>query len=198
MQSPHIQNLIQVLSRLPGLGPRSGRRLALHLLKKKEKVMAPLMRALQESHDLIQTCSICHNLDTTSPCHICTDLSRDKTRLCVVADVADIWAIERSQSLNVQYHVLGGLLSAMDGMGPDQLNIDSLIARAKQNQFSEIILALSATVEGQTTMHFLCDHLESLTGTITTLAHGVPIGGELDYLDDGTLTAALAARRLVA
>lgn len=198
MNSPYIQQLINVLSKLPGLGPRSGRRLALHLLKKSEQTLQPLIEALVQAKTHIQTCSVCHSLDTQSPCSLCTDHRRDKARLCVVGDVVDVWAIERGHGFNGTYHVLGGLLSAIDGMGPDQLHLSTLVERVKAGGFSEVILALSTTVEGQTTMHYIVDLLKDYVPTITSLAQGVPLGGELDYLDDGTLVTALNARRLVA
>jgi recombination protein RecR len=198
MNSPYIQQLISILSKLPGLGPRSGRRLALHLLKRNEQLMQPLIESLLQAQAHVQTCEHCHTLDTQSPCSICCDTRRDQTRLCVVADVVDIWAMERGHGFKGVYHVLGGLLSAIDGIGPEQLQIRSLVERARQNQFSEVILALSTTVEGQTTMHYVVDLIKHHVPTITTLAQGVPIGGELDYLDDGTLITAFNARRLVA
>ena len=195
-QNHHLDALIALLSKLPGLGPRSARRAALHLLKNKDKHMLPLVESLQVTAENTRHCSICGNLDISDPCHICTDEQRDRSTLCIVEDVADLWAIERGGSYKGLYHVLGGTLSALDGIGPDQLNMSSLFERMEQGQISEVILATNATLEGQTTAHYLTEKLQQREGlTITRLAHGVPLGGELDYLDDGTLTAALAARR---
>lgn len=190
---PEIERLIQALSRLPGFGPRSARRATLNLLKRRETLLQPLMQALAAANDAICTCEICGNLDTTSPCAICADTRRDPRTLCVVEDVADVWALERAAIFHGRYHVLGGALSALDGITPDKLNVDTLIARAANAD--EIILAMNATVEGQTTAHYLMDALESSGVKITRLAHGVPVGGELDYLDEGTLAAAFNARR---
>ena len=192
-----IDRLIQLLAKLPGLGPRSARRAALHLLKKRDSLMQPLARALDEAAANIRTCSACGNLDTGDPCAICADPRRDAATLCVVADVADLWALERAASYKGRYHVLGGTLSALDGIGPDQLNIAGLVRRAGEPQVEEVILAVGATVDGQTTAHYIADRLAGSSVTISRLAHGVPVGGELDYLDDGTLTAALRARRAV-
>jgi recombination protein RecR len=192
-----IDRLIQLLAKLPGLGPRSARRAALQLLKKREMLMQPLARALDEAAANIRNCSACGNLDTTDPCAICTDPRRDPATICVVADVADLWALERAASYRGRYHVLGGTLSALDGIGPDQLNIAGLVRRAGDPQVKEVILATGATVDGQTTAHYIADRLTGLDVTVSRLAHGVPVGGELDYLDDGTLTAALKARRPV-
>ena len=198
MHSIEIQRLIQHIAKLPGLGSRSGRRIALHLLKKREQVMRPLIDTLQEAEETIKTCEICHNLDTSTPCTICLDVKRDKSQLCVVEDVADLWALERAKTFRGQYHILGGVLSAIDGMGPDQLTIPSLLKRMETGGIEEIVLALSATVDGQTTVHYLVDRLKPFDVKLSTLAHGVPIGGELDYLDDGTLSTAFTARKLVA
>jgi recombination protein RecR len=192
-----IERLIQLLAKLPGLGPRSARRAALQLLKKRELLMLPLARALEEAAANIRTCATCGNLDTADPCSICTDPRRDVASLCVVADVADLWALERAAAFRGRYHVLGGLLSALDGVGPEQLNIASLQKRIAAGGVKEVILAIAATVDGQTTAHYVADRLESAGVTITRLAHGVPVGGELDYLDDGTITQALKARRPV-
>ncbi len=192
-----IDRLIQLLARVPGLGPRSARRAALHLLKKRELLMQPLARALDDAAANIRSCAQCGNLDTADPCVICADPRRDAATICVVADVADLWALERAGSYKGRYHVLGGTLSALDGMGPDQLNIAGLVRRAGEPEVKEIILATGATVDGQTTAHYIADRLAGLEVTISRLAHGVPVGGELDYLDDGTLTAALKARRPV-
>ncbi|HEY7689428.1 MAG TPA: recombination mediator RecR [Dongiaceae bacterium] len=192
-----IERLIQLLARLPGLGPRSARRAALQLLKKRELLMQPLARALDDAAANIKNCSVCGNLDTADPCAICTDPRRDGATLCVVADVADLWALERAAAFRGRYHVLGGLLSALDGVGPEQLNIAGLQRRIAQGGVKEVILAIAATVDGQTTAHYVADRLEGSGATLTRLAHGVPVGGELDYLDDGTITQALKARRPV-
>jgi len=194
---PEIERLIHLLSKLPGLGPRSARRVMLHLIKRRDVLMRPLAAALDSAAQAILTCPVCGNLDTVSPCAICADPSRDGKMICVVEDVADLWAIERSQSHRGRYHVLGGILSALDGVKPEDLNIDSLIARIGEEGTSEVILAMNATVEGQTTAHYLGDRLAETGVRMTRIAHGVPIGGELDYLDEGTLAAALRARRSV-
>ena len=195
MQGSEIQRLIQYLGKLPGLGPRSGRRLALHLLKKRDQVMRPLIEALQTAEALIKTCQTCYSLDTQDPCAICCDPRRTTGVLCVVQDVADLWALERANVFRGQFHVLGGVLSAIDGISPSQLTIDPLIARVHKSGIKEVVLALNATIDGQTTMHYLIDRLQPLGVSLSTLAHGVPIGGELDYLDDGTLVTAFTARR---
>lgn len=199
MAGNEIERLIQLLAKLPGLGPRSARRAALYLLKRRETVLDPLARALADAATAIRPCPECGNLDTTTPCAICTDPKRERGVICVVEDVADLWALERAASFRGLYHVLGGTLSALDGVGPEDLNVSGLLVRAHMPETGEIILALSATVEGQTTSHYLAERLiESGADDalkITRLAHGVPVGGELDYLDDGTLTAALRARR---
>lgn len=192
-----IERLIQLLAKLPGLGPRSARRAALQLFKKRELLMLPLARALEEAAANIRTCGVCGNLDTCDPCAICTDPRRDGASLCVVADVADLWALERAAAFRGRYHVLGGLLSALDGVGPEQLSIAGLQKRIAAGGIKEIILAIAATVDGQTTAHYVADRLEDSGIAITRLAHGVPVGGELDYLDDGTITQALKARRPV-
>jgi len=190
-----LDTLIQLLAKLPGLGPRSARRAALYLIKRRESLLEPLAAALAKAAEAIRPCPICSNLDTVEPCAICRDPERDKTAICVVEELADLWALERTGAFRGRYHVLGGSLSALDGIGPDDLNIERLLARVRPGQ--ELILALNATVEGQTTAHYLTDRLANRGVTITRLAQGVPIGGELDYLDDGTLTAALKARRAV-
>jgi recombination protein RecR len=187
-----IERLIQLLAKLPGLGPRSARRAALVLLKKRDTLLEPLTAALREAADAILTCEICGNLDTASPCAICNDPRRDPHLLCVVEDVADLWALERAGVFRGRYHVLGGALSALDGITPERLNVTGLLVRVKQN-VDEVILAMNATVEGQTTAHYLMDLLGDMK--VTRLAHGVPVGGELDYLDEGTLSAAFKARR---
>ena len=191
---PEIERLIQLLSRLPGLGPRSARRAALFLIKKREQIMAPLTAAMQTALDKIVVCKQCGNIDSQNPCAICTDLRRDPTVIIVVSDVADLWALERAHAINARYHVLGGTLSALDGVGPQDLTIDALIARAQDPTVKEIVLALNATVDGQSTAHYITDLLHGGNVKITRLAHGVPVGGELDYLDEGTLAAAIRQR----
>ena len=195
MAVSEIDRLIELLARLPGLGPRSARRAVLHLIKKREALLLPLAAALAKAAETIRACSRCGNLDTQDPCVICRDERRDPTVLCVVEEVADLWAIERSGAFGGRYHVLGGTLSALDGRGPEQLRVDDLVTRARAPEVSEVILALSATVDGQTTGHYLSERLADSGVSVSRLAHGVPVGGELDYLDDGTLTAALKARR---
>ncbi len=192
-----IDNLIQLLAKLPGLGPRSARRAALHLIKRRQTLLVPLTGALEEAARNIRACSACGNLDTRDPCAICTDGRRDEALICVVEDVADLWALERAATFRGRYHVLGGTLSALDGVGPEDLNIQGLVARAAQPEVREVILATNATVDGQTTAHYITDRLADCSVTVSGLAHGVPVGGELDYLDDGTLSAALKARRPV-
>ena len=191
---PEIERLIQLLAKVPGLGPRSARRAALHMIKKKDQLMVPLAGAMAEAVDKVRVCSTCGNVDTIDPCTICTDPRRDGTILIVVEDVSDLWALERAGTMNVRYHVLGGTLSPLDGVGPDQLNIKQLVARVAEGDVTEVILAVNATVEGQTTAHYLTDQLEGFEVKVTRLAHGVPVGGELDYLDEGTLAAALRSR----
>ena len=191
--SPEIEQLIQLMARLPGLGPRSARRAVLHLIKKKESLMAPLSAALDRAVETVTVCQTCGNIDTHSPCSICADpRRRESGLLIVVEDVADLWAMERAGAGAVSYHVLGGVMSPLDGIGPEDLSIDQLIGRA--GDFSEIVLAVNATVEGQTTAHYITDRLAGMDVKITRLAHGVPVGGELDYLDEGTLNQALKAR----
>ena len=190
-----IERLIRLLSKLPGLGPRSARRVALHLLKRREALMLPLAEAIQATAAEVRTCAVCGNLDTTDPCALCTDERRDPALLCVVEDIADLWALERAQAFRGRYHVLGGTLSALDGIGPEDLGIQRLVDRVRTGRVREVILATNATVEGQTTAHYIADKLAGAGAEVTRLAHGVPLGGELDYLDDGTLTAALKARR---
>jgi recombination protein RecR len=191
---PEIERLIQLLARLPGLGPRSARRAALFLIKQREQVMAPLTAALQAALERIEICASCGAIDTRNPCAICSDPRRDSSVIIVVADVADLWALERAHALNARYHVLGGTLSPLDGVGPQDLAIDTLVSRAHAPGVAEIVLALNATVEGQTTAHYLADLLQGANVKVTRLAHGVPVGGELDYLDEGTLTAAMRQR----
>jgi recombination protein RecR len=190
---PEIEQLIQLLARLPGLGPRSARRAVLHLIKKKEQLMVPLSAALDRAVEAVTVCEVCGNVDTRSPCGICADPRRKESGLLIVVeDVADLWALERAGVGAVRYHVLGGVLSPLDGVGPDDLTIDELIRRAPD--FTEVVLAVNATVEGQTTAHYITDRLQPSGIRVTRLAHGVPVGGELDYLDEGTLSQALKAR----
>lgn len=190
---PELEQLIQLLARLPGLGPRSSRRAVLHLIKKKETLMVPLAAAIKRAVEAVTVCSICGNVDTRSPCGICADPRRAESRLLIVVeDVADLWALERAGVGAVKYHVLGGVLSPLDGIGPDDLSIPALLNRAAG--FDEIVLAVNATVEGQTTAHYVTDRLAGSGVRVTRLAHGVPVGGELDYLDEGTLSQALRAR----
>jgi recombination protein RecR len=189
-----IERLIQLLAKLPGLGPRSARRAALVLLKKRETLLEPLGAAMRNAAAAIRNCEVCGNLDTASPCSLCRDPRRDLTVLCVVEDVADLWALERACVFRGKYHVLGGALSALDGVTPEKLNVAPLISRVRSG-VEEVILAMNATVEGQTTAHYLMDALAPTGVKVTRLAHGVPVGGELDYLDEGTLSAAFKARR---
>jgi recombination protein RecR len=190
-----IDRLTQILGKLPGLGPRSARRVVLQLLKKRETLLRPLADALYAADEKILTCTLCHNVDTQEPCAICTERGRDAHTLCVVEDVADLWALERTHAFKGRYFVLGGLLSALAGITPDQLHITQLLARVAAEGISEVILALPATVDGQTTAHYIADRLREQGVAASRLAHGVPLGGELDYLDEGTLVAALTARR---
>jgi len=194
MAVSHIDQLIGLLARLPGLGPRSARRAALQLLKKRDSLLAPLASALTQAAETIRSCGQCGNLDTVDPCAICGDAKRDDSVICVVEEVADLWAVERSGVYRGRYHVLGGTLSALDGVGPEELKIAKLVERASNAEVTEVILATNATVDGQTTAHYVADRLAQCGVGITRLAHGLPMGGELDYLDDGTLTAALKAR----
>jgi recombination protein RecR len=192
-----IDRVIHFLAKLPGLGPRSARRAALHLLKRKESLLEPLAEALRRAADTVGPCSVCGNLDAADPCRVCADPRRDTTVICVVEDVADLWALERAAAFTGRYHVLGGLLSALDGVGPEDLSIDALVGRARAEEVREVILAMDATVDGQTTAHYVSDRLAEAGVAVTRLARGVPVGGELDYLDDGTLTQALKARRAI-
>lgn len=196
---PEIERLIQLLGKMPGLGPRSARRAALHLIKKKETLLAPLTRAMEAALDKVGVCTVCGNVDTVDPCTLCSDPRRDASVLVVVEDVSDLWALERAGAIDAKYHVLGGVLSPLDGVGPSDLNIASLIERCRSGEVREVVLAVNATVEGQTTAHYVTDQLAHLADegrvvTVTRLAHGVPVGGELDYLDDGTLAQAMRAR----
>jgi len=197
MPATDLDRLIQLLAKLPGLGPRSARRAALHLIRRREVLLEPLAAAMTAAARNVRACSTCGNLDTSDPCAICADAGRDRTLVCVVEDVADLWALERSGAFRGLYHVLGGTLSALDGRGPDDLRIAALVDRVANGGIAEVILATSATVEGQTTGHYVADRLSDLPVSVTRLAHGVPVGGELDYLDDGTLSAAMKARREV-
>ena len=193
---PEIEHLIQLLAKLPGLGPRSARRAALHLVKKKDNLLVPLAKAMEVAVATVVVCSTCGNIDTSDPCTICADPRRDQHTLVVVEDVADLWALERANAINGYYHVLGATLSPLDGVGPQDLTIDALVARAHDSRVTEIILALNATVDGQTTAHYITDLLQEAGVKVTRLAHGVPVGGELDYLDEGTLSAAMRQRTL--
>ncbi|MFY9991574.1 MAG: recombination mediator RecR [Rhodoplanes sp.] len=194
---PEIERLIQLLARLPGLGPRSARRAALHMIKKRDLLMAPLAAALQSAMENIAVCRVCGNLDTQNPCALCSDPRRDPSIIVVVADVADLWALERAHAVDARYHVLGGTLSPLDGVGPEDLSIEALVTRAHAPEVKEVILALNATVDGQTTAHYITDLLAGAGVKATGLAHGVPVGGELDYLDEGTLAAAIRSRTLL-
>jgi len=191
---PEIERLIQLLAKLPGLGPRSARRAALHLVRKREELMEPLTSAMGDALEKIVVCDACGNIDTRQPCSVCADPSRDPGLLVAVENVADLWALERAGAVTGRYHVLGGTLSALDGIGPDDLNIASLVGRAHQPEVKEVVLALNATVDGQTTAHYITDLLRDANVKVTRLAHGVPVGGELDYLDEGTLSAAIRQR----
>ena len=195
MAETEIDVLIRLFSRLPGFGVRSARRTVLHLIKKKETQLVPLSEAIQKVIDNVQICSVCGNLDSMNPCHICQDMRRDEDILCIVQDVADLWAIERSAAFKGRYHVLGGLLSAIEGTGPEELRLPVLEKRIRENNISELILALPATVDGQTTGHYIAERFKNMPVRISSLAQGIPVGGELDYLDDGTIQTALNARR---
>jgi recombination protein RecR len=192
---PEIERLIAVLAKLPGLGPRSARRAALALLKRRDQLMAPLTQALADASARVATCSVCGSLDSANPCSVCSDASRDGGLLCVVEEVGALWAMERGGAWRGRYHVLGGLLSAMDGVGPETLKVEALVRRAAAPEVREVVLALPATVDGQTTAHYLVDRLAGANVEVTMLARGVPVGGELDWLDDGTIAQALRARR---
>jgi recombination protein RecR len=194
---PEIERLIQLLARLPGLGPRSARRAALALVQKREALLGPLAEAMRIAAERVVTCSTCGNIDTSDPCAVCADPSRDPSIVVVVEDVSDLWALERAGALHARYHVLGGVLSALDGVRPENLNIARLVERASDPAVREVIVALGATVDGQTTAHYLTEVLAGLAVSVTRLAHGVPVGGELDYLDEGTLSAALKRRTAV-
>lgn len=191
---PEIERLIQLLARLPGLGPRSARRAALHLIRKREELLGPLAEAMRVANERILVCSTCGNVDTSDPCTVCRDPRRDESAIIVVETVADLWALERAGALSARYHVLGGVLSPLDGVGPKDLNIDSLLTRLDGGAVREVILAVNATVDGQTTAHYITDLIAPFGVKVTRLAHGVPVGGELDYLDEGTLAAAIRSR----
>ena len=197
MASEEIEALAGALARLPGLGPRSARRAVLHLMKRRQTSLEPLLAALQRVSERLSTCSTCGNVDTSDPCAICRDPRRDDKSLCVVEEVADLWALDRSRLFPGRYHVLGGRLSALEGVRPEDLAIDSLMRRVEAGGIEEVVLAMNATLEGQTTAHYLAERLEKFPVRLTQLAHGLPVGGELDYLDEGTLAQALRARRPV-
>jgi recombination protein RecR len=197
MASPEIDALAQALARLPGLGPRSARRAVLHLMKKRETALTPLLRALERVNETLSVCSTCGNVDTTDPCGICADPRRDARMLCVVEEVSDLWALDRGRLFPGRFHVLGGRLSALEGVRPEDLNIGGLVGRVAAGGIDEVVLAMNATLEGQTTAHYLAERLEAYPVRLTQLAHGLPVGGELDYLDEGTLAQALRARRPV-
>ena len=195
MSSPEIDALTQALSRLPGLGPRSARRAVLHLLQRRDTALVPLLRALESVQERMVHCSVCGNVDTVDPCSVCSDPRRDARALCVVEDVADLWALDKSRLFPGRFHVLGGRLSALDGVRPEDISIAALVQRVAAGGIDEVVLAMNATLEGQTTAHYIAERLEAYPVRLTQLAHGVPVGGELDYLDEGTLAQALRARR---
>jgi len=197
MIGTELEHLIKLLSHLPGFGPRSARRAVLHLLKNRETLMTPLAHALENAANVIKECPECHNLDTVLPCSICASKARDASMLCVVEDVSDLWAIEKTGSFKGYYHVLGGTLSALDGITPDDLSISHLLLRTKNSEIREVIIALNATVDGQTTAHYLSDCLQTYGVKTTQLAHGVPIGGQIDYMDDGTISTGIKSRKVV-
>jgi recombination protein RecR len=197
MASHEIEMLAQALARLPGLGPRSARRAVLHLMKKRDGAMLPLLRALEAVNERLSNCDVCGNVDTSNPCGVCTDPRRDTRALCVVEEVSDLWALDRSRLFPGKFHVLGGRLSALEGVRPEDLSIDRLLRRVEAGGIDEVVLAMNATLEGQTTAHYIAERLERFPVRLTQLAHGLPVGGELDYLDEGTLAQALRARRPV-
>jgi len=197
MPAPPVERLIQQLARLPGLGPRSARRAALHLIQRPEAALSPLLRALAEVEASVRVCGVCGNIDARDPCEICRDPERDATSICVVEQVGDLWAFERAGAYRGRYHVLGGVLSVLDGVTPEDLSIDALVRRASEPDVREVVIATNATLDGQTTAHYLADRLKPAGVAVTRLAHGMPVGGELDYLDDGTLATALRLRRPV-
>lgn len=194
---PEIERLIQLLARLPGFGPRSARRAALHLITRREQLLGPLADAMRQASDRVVVCRACGNVDTSDPCTVCRDPARDLSIIVVVESVSDLWALERAAAIRAGYHVLGGVLSPLDGVRPEHLSLDGLVARASAPEVGELILALNATVDGQTTAHYITDLVGHLPVRVTRLAHGVPIGGELDYLDEGTLSAALRQRTVL-
>lgn len=198
MASQEIEALTGALARLPGLGPRSARRAVLHLVKKRAAALTPLLAALQAVEERLATCTVCGNVDTSDPCAICSDPRRDPRSLCVVEEVADLWALDRGRLFPGRFHVLGGRLSALEGVRPEDLSIDLLVRRVEDGGIDEVVLAMNATLEGQTTAHYIAERLERFPVRLTQLAHGLPVGGELDYLDEGTLAQALRARRPVA
>lgn len=195
MASQEIENLVQALSKLPGLGPRSARRAVLHLLKRPETSMKPILAAMERVDSNLKTCGICGNVDTQDPCQICTDPRRDEKSLCVVEEVSDLWALDKSRLFPGKFHVLGGKLSALDGVRPEDIAIDKLIKRVELGGIDEVVLAMNATLEGQATSHYIAERLENYPIRMSQLSHGIPVGGELDYLDEGTLAQALRARR---
>ncbi|MBY8821296.1 recombination mediator RecR [Sphingomonas colocasiae] len=197
MASQEIETLAQALARLPGFGPRSARRAVLHLMKRREAAMLPLLRALEAVNERLSTCDMCGNVDTSNPCTVCADPRRDVRALCVVEEVSDLWALDRSRLFPGKFHVLGGRLSALEGVRPEDLSIDKLLRRVEAGGIDEVVLAMNATLEGQTTAHYIAERLERFPVRLTQLAHGLPVGGELDYLDEGTLAQALRARRPV-
>ncbi len=197
MSQEPLKQLMRLVSKLPGLGPRSARRAVIHLLQNRDALMKPLAQEIQRAADDIATCQLCGNLDLTDPCHICHHPGRDRRTICVVENVADLWALERNSAFKGQFHVLGGTLSALDGIGPEDLRLKELLKRIQDDQVEEVILALNATIDGQTTAHFVADQLAGKDLKVTAIAHGVPVGGELDYLDEGTITTALQSRRAV-
>lgn len=197
MSGTEIERLIQHFAKLPGLGPRSARRVVLFLIKRRESLMLPLAQSLADAAGALRRCTQCGNVDVADPCAICRDARRDPAIICVVEDVADLWALERAAAFSGRYHVLGGTLSALDGRTPEDLSIAPLVSRAMTDEISEVVLAMSATVEGQTTAHYVAERLADCDVTVSRLAHGVPVGGELDYLDDGTLSAAVKSRRIL-
>jgi recombination protein RecR len=197
MIGAEIEHLIKLVAKLPGLGPRSARRSVLHLLKNRESLMLPLAQILLKAADVIEECPLCHNLDTVKPCAICANPARDKTSLCVVEDISDLWAIEKTGVFRGYYHVLGGTLSALDGIGPDELSIPHLVRRVREGGIREVVIALNATIDGQTTAHYIADLLQASGVAVSQPAHGLPIGGQIDYLDDGTLATAFKARKAV-
>ncbi|WP_074205334.1 recombination mediator RecR [Parasphingorhabdus marina] len=197
MASQEIENLVQALARLPGLGPRSARRAVLYLLKRPETTMKPILSAMEQVEANLVTCTICGNVDTKDPCQICSDPRRDEKSLCVVEEVSDLWALDKSRLFPGKFHVLGGKLSALDGVRPEDISIDKLLKRVEQGGIDEVVLAMNATLEGQATAHYIAERLESFPVRLSQLSHGIPVGGELDYLDEGTLAQALRSRRPV-